>query len=112
MVQINIKNVLAVLGVIAAVVLGVVLIFLNVNVGGLIIGTTTNVATSGQINVSANMTDYLQSTEASYISAAQLTTGNVTLAISILAIVIILVLFGITTFTKGSNGGKGMGGLE
>lgn len=109
MVEINAKNVLLVLGTIGGIILLIVGIYLNTNVGGLIVGTTTNVATSGQINVSEGMQNYLNSTETEYIGVSQLTTGNVTLTISIFAIVIILILFGVK-FGAGMFGGGGKGG--
>lgn len=111
MASINVKNILIALGAVLGVIglLGAIYILFMVN--GLVVGTTANVATSGNINVSSAMDTYLLGAEGDYISDAETLQGNVTLALQIMAIVIILVLFGIGAlfgrdfFSK--KGGKG-----
>ena len=65
---------------------------------GLIVGTTTNVATSGDINVSSAMQNHLSSMESNYISAADNLESKIKLGLSIFAIVILLVLFGVKAY--------------
>lgn len=112
MASINVKNVLIALGAVLGVIglLGAIYILFMVN--GLVIGTTAQVATSGNINVSPAMDTYLSEAEGDYISDAETLQTNVTLALQIMAIVIILVLFGIGALfgrdlfkKKGGSGG-------
>ena len=115
MASINVKNIFIALGAVLGVIglLGAIYILFMVN--GLVVGTTAQVATSGNINVSAAMNTYLLGAEGDYISDAETLQGNVTLALQIMAIVIILVLFGIGAlfgrdfFQKGGKSG-GMSG--
>ena len=114
MAGIDVKNILIALGAIVGVIALLGSIYVLFMVNGLVIGTTAQVATSGNINVSSAMQTYLTGAEGDYISDADTLQGNVTLAIQIFAIVIILVLFGIgaifaTSYFKGNKGGKNDG---
>ena len=68
---------------------------------GLIVGTTTNVAldqNNGLIDNTSVTYTHLQTMESNYINAADNLESKIKLALSIFAIVILLVLFGVKAY--------------
>ena len=81
-------------------------------VGGLTVGSITTTATSGAVNVSAAMGTALSGYETSYIADTQAVTSNTTVIIGLVAIVVIIIVFGLRDFISNlfsgiKSGGKG-----
>jgi len=87
-------------------------LYVLLDISGLTVGTVTNVATSGNINVSAAMQTHLSTLETSYIADAESVTTNSALIISLVAIVVIILVFGLEdffrNFTKGFSTSGGV----
>lgn len=96
--EISAKNVLSVLAVIAAVVLVLILVYFTPIIGGVIIGVTVTEVTDPTtgLNLSAAMTTFIDDTETGYITSSTSALQKVGIAIAIFAVVIILILFGMT----------------
>ena len=118
--EISAKNVLTVLSVIAAVVLVLILVFFTPIIGGTIIGVTVTEVTdpSTGLNLSPAMTTFISDTETGYITESTSALDKVGIAIAIFAVVIILILFGMTDLFErlkdmisGRSGGSGRGGV-
>ena len=84
-------------------------------IGGLTVGVITNTATSGAVNVSAAMQTALTGYETSYIADTNAVTNNTAVIIGLVAIVVIIVVFGLKDFLtdlfKGF-GSMGRGGVN
>lgn len=96
----NITNVLLIILGLVGLLGALYLVFM---INGLVVGTTSQVATSGDINVSSAMQTHLTGMESKYVTAAESLESRVGLAIQIFAVVIILALFGLGgyfTYTK------------
>jgi len=77
-------------------------------IGGLVVGTISETATSGVVPVSTAMNTSLAGLEGDYITASDSLFSNVTLIIGLFAIVVIIMVFGF----KMSFGGKQKGGVQ
>jgi hypothetical protein len=77
-------------------------------IGGLVVGSIANVATSGDISVSSAMNTSISALETSYISDTTSIFSNTGLIIALVAIVILTVIFGI----RFNMSGKKAGGVE
>lgn len=85
--------------------------YVVIQIGGLVVGTTANVATSGTVPVSAAMNTSLAGLEGDYISVSESLSDNWALIGVLAAIVIILIVFGLQKLFKGM-GGSGSGSVE
>jgi len=106
--ELSLKNITAVLLVILGLVGILGALYMVFMINGLVVGTTANVATSGDINVSSAMQTHLSGMEGKYVTAAESLESRVGLAIQIFAVVIILALFGLGgyfAYTKIRNKG-------
>jgi len=72
----------------------------------LIVGVTTNVATSGDITVSSGVNTSLAASETSLTTGVTAITGNLSLIFSLVALVVILGVLGWFVFGKKSGSGK------
>lgn len=113
--EISAQNVLTVLAVIAAVVLVLILVFFTPIIGGVVIGVTVSevTATDTGLNLSTAMTTFINDTETGYITQSTSALQKVGIAIAIFAVVIILILFGLTDLfdsLKGMISGARSGG--
>ena len=104
MVGISSKNLVA-----AAVIIGVLLLifiglFATGMIGGLVVGTISETATSGIVPVSSAMNTSLAGLEGDYISASDSLFSNVTLIIGLFAIVVIILVFGFKMNFGGKSG--------
>ena len=104
MVGISSKNLVA-----AAVIIGVLLLifiglFATGMIGGLVVGTISETATSGIVPVSTAMNTSLAGLEGDYISASDSLFSNVTLIIGLFAIVVIILVFGFKMNFGGKSG--------
>lgn len=91
-------------------------LYVLLQISGLTVGTVSNVAVGdfngtsggGNINISDAMKTHLQIIEGDYIADAEAITTNSALIISLVAIVVIIVVFGLEdffrNFTKGMTG--------
>ena len=74
-------------------------------IGGLVVGSIANVATSGDITVSTAMNTSLAGLEGDYIADSESVAGNSGLIIALVAIVVLVAVFGIKFgFSKGKKG--------
>lgn len=94
-----------------ALVLGVLLVifigfYAALMIGGLVIGSISNTATSGAVTVSTNMSNSITAFEGSYITDVTSLQSNATLIIGLIAIVIIMLVFGFK-FNFGGKSRKG-----
>ena len=78
-------------------------------IGGLVLGSISNTATSGTVAVSSAMNTSIAGFESSYITDAGSLQGNASLIIGLIAIVVIMLVFG---FNFKFGGAKGKGGVE
>jgi hypothetical protein len=78
-------------------------------IGGLVVGSISNVATSGDITVSSAMNTSIAALETSYIADTTSIFGNTGLIIALVAIVVLVIVFGIK-FNMGT--GRKSGGVE
>ena len=97
-----------------ALVLGVLLVifigfYAALMIGGLVVGSIGNTATSGAVTVSTGMNTSIAGFETSYITDVTSLQSNATLIIGLIAIVIIMLVFG---FKFNFSGGKGKGSVE
>ena len=84
-------------------------------IGGLTVGVITNTATSGAVNVSSQMQTALSGYETSYIADTNAVTNNTAVIIGLVAIVVIIVVFGLKDFLKDlfkGFGSMGRGGVN
>lgn len=78
-------------------------------IGGLVVGSITNTAVSGAVNVSTAMNTALTGYETSYIADTNSITSNTGVIIGLVAIVVIIIAFGLQDFFKGMfKGNKGV----
>jgi len=98
----------------AVIVLGVILLALitfyaTLMIGGLVVGTISNTATSGNVPVSSAMNTSIAGVEADYITQSNGLAGNVPLITGLIAVVVIVLIFFGKKFnlggSKGSSGG-------
>jgi hypothetical protein len=75
-------------------------------IGGLVVGSIANTATSGDIPVSAAMNTSIGGLETNYISDATSVFNNTGLIIALVAIVVLVIVFGIR-FNFGGSSRKG-----
>lgn len=110
MVQLNgVKNGALALLLLVGLVIGY---FALTQIGGLTVGTITNTATSGAINVSSAMDTHLLANEGSYINVVDSVSDNWPVLAGILIIVVLITVFGLKfNFGRMTGGGK-KGGLE
>ena len=103
----TLKKALMVLGVLL---LAMITFYATMMIGGLVVGTISNTATSGSIAVSSAMNTSLAGVEADYITQSDSLAGNVPIVVGLIAIVIIVLIF----FGKRFNlaGGKGDSGMN
>lgn len=101
----TLKKALVVLG---ALLLAMIAFYATLMIGGLLVGTVANTATSGNIPVSANMTTALGGVETDYITQSDSLAGNVPLIIGLVAIVVIVLIF----FGKKFSLASGKGGMN
>lgn len=95
-------------------------LYVLLQVSGLTIGTVNNVAVGdfngtaggGDINVSNAMLTHLVVLEGDYIADAEKVTNNSALIISLVAIVVIIVVFGLEDFFKNFTRGMTGGGVN
>ena len=76
-------------------------------IGGLVVGSIAQTATSGSIPVSTAMNTSIAGMETSYITDAENISGNSALIIALVAIVVLIIVFGIK-FNFGKTTGKGV----
>jgi hypothetical protein len=76
-------------------------------IGGLVVGSIAETATSGSIPVSSAMNTSIAGMETSYITDAESISGNSALIIALVAIVVLIIVFGIK-FNFGKTTGKGV----
>ena len=76
-------------------------------IGGLVVGSIGGVATSGSVPVSTAMNTSIAGFETSYISDAESISENSGLIIALVAIVVVVLVFGIK-FNFGVGGRKGV----
>jgi len=94
-----------------ALVLGVLLVifiglYASFMIGGLVVGSIANTATSGTVAVSPAMNTSIAGFETSYITDAGSIQTNATLIIGLIAIVVIMLVFGFKfNFGKSGKGG-------
>jgi len=93
---ISMKNVIAVFTILFMILGALIGYYAFQNVGGMVLGTISSVSKTSNLNLSDDMRSYLNETEHGYINANKSLNSNVTLSLSVLSIVIILVLFGMT----------------
>jgi len=96
-----------------ALILGVLLVvfigfYAALMIGGLVVGSIANTAGSGAVTVSTGMNTSISGFETSYITDVTSLQSNATLIIGLIAIVIIMLVFGF----KFNFGGKGRGSVE
>ena len=103
----TLKKALIVLGVIL---LAMITFYSTLMIGGLVVGTISNTATSGSIAVSSAMNTSLTGVEGDYITQSDALAGNVPIVIGLIAIVIIVLIFFGKKFnlSGGSGGSSGM----
>lgn len=77
-------------------------------IGGLVVGSIANVATGGDIAVSSAMNTSLAGLEGDYITDSEAVAGNSGLIIALVAIVVLVAVFGF----KFGFGGRGAKGVE
>jgi len=109
MVSISAQNVVLVIATITAVILGLVGLYMADLIGGGVIGVTANELGNSTLNISDAMNTHLSASETGYITNTEGAADKVGLAIAIFAVVIILILFGLTGMFKkilGSFSGK------
>ena len=100
----TLKKALIVLGVIL---LAMITFYSTLMIGGLVVGTISQTATGGSINVSTAMNTALTGVEAVYITQSDSLAGNVPVVVGLIAIVvIILIFFGKKFNLSGGNGGS------
>ena len=85
----------------------IVALYALLMIGGLVVGSISNVATSGDVPVSAAMNTSIAGFETSYISDAETVSDNSGLIIALVAIVVLVIVFGIK-FGFGSTGKGGV----
>jgi len=103
----TLKKGLTVLGVLLLAMIG---FYATLMIGGLVVGTISNTATSGNIGVSSAMNTSLGAVEGDYITQSDALAGNVPLIIGLVAVVVIILIFFGKRFSLGGNN-KG-GGLN
>lgn len=88
-------------------------------IGGLTIGVITqtavpggNVSVAGPVNVSLGMRTALVGYETSYIADTNSVTNNTAVIIGLVAIVVIIIVFGLKDFLKDLFAGFGKGGVN
>jgi len=82
--------------------------YASLMIGGLVTGSIANTATSGAVNVSTAMNTALTGYETGYISTASSLSNNAPLIVGLVAIVVIISVFGF----KFNFGGSRKGGVE
>lgn len=99
----NLKKGLILLGVMVLVIVG---LYASLMIGGLVTGSIANTATSGDITVSSAMNTSIAGFETSYISDSEGIANNSGLIIALVAIVVLVTVFGIRfNFTGGGRRG-------
>lgn len=96
----------------ALVVLGVLLLTLItfyaiVMIGGLVVGTISNTATSGNIPVSSAMNTSISGVEGDYITQSAALASNVPLVVGLVAVIVIVLVFFGKKFNLSQGGGSG-----
>ncbi len=104
------KSLLGGILLLVAIVGALVGLYVLLPVGGLTVGSITNTATSGAVNVSAAMTTALSGYETSYIADTNAVTANTNVIIGLVAIVVIIIVFGLRNFISNLFRGFGGGG--
>lgn len=78
-------------------------------IGGLVVGTISNTATSGDIEVSSAMNTSLTGIESDYISQSDNVSNNIPLIVGLVAVVVIVLIFFGRKFNLGGTGGSSGG---
>lgn len=99
----TLKKALLVLGVLL---LALITFYATLMIGGLVVGTISNTATSGNIPVSANMTASIGSVEGDYITQSSALGSNVPLIVGLVAVIVIVLVFFGKKFNLGGNSGN------
>jgi len=105
MISISPEGIKKVLYIIIAVLALLGTLFVGPMIYGLIVGSVAKVATDGSVPVSSAMNTSISGMETTYIATVDTTLGNTTLAVSLLAIVVIMVVFNFYTNGKKSREG-------
>lgn len=87
----NLKKGLLVLGVMLLVVIG---LYATLMIGGLVVGSIAEQATAGTVSVSSAMNTSIAGHESQYITDSESIADNSTLIIGLVAIVVIMLIFG------------------
>ena len=120
MVGISGKSLLSGMFLLIAIVGALMGLYVLLDISGLTVGTVTNVAVGdfngssggGNINVSTAMKTHLQGLETTYITDADAVTTNSGLIISLVAIVVIILVFGLEDFFRNFTDGVRKGGVQ
>ena len=100
----TLKKALIVLGVLL---LALITFYATLMIGGLVVGTVSNTATSGSIPVSAAMNTSITGVEGDYITQSEALGGNVPLIVGLVAVIVIVLVFFGKKFNLGNSGGGG-----
>lgn len=100
----TLKTALIVLGVLLLAVIGY---YATLMIGGLVVGTISNTATSGNVPVSVAMNTSLAGVEADYITQSDNLSSNVPLITGLIGVVVIVLIFFGKKFKFGTVGGSG-----
>ena len=82
----------------------IVAIYATLMISGLVIGTIAATATDGTVGVSSAMNTSIAGMETSYITNTTALYGNLPLIIGLVAIVVIMTVFGFKNMFKGGSG--------
>lgn len=101
----SLKKGLMLLGVMVLIIVG---LYASLMIGGLVIGSIAEVAIGGDVPVSTAMNTSLSGMETSYISDSESISGNTGLIIALVAIVVLVMVFGIKFSFGGKKGSSAM----
>jgi len=99
----TLKKALIVLGVLLLALIG---FYATLMIGGLVVGTISNTAVSGNIPVSSAMNTSISGVEGDYITQSDALGSNVPLIVGLVAVIVIVLVFFGKRFNLGSNGGN------
>jgi hypothetical protein len=99
----TLKRAVVVLG---AILLALITFYATLMIGGLVVGTIANTATSGSVPVSDAMNTSIASVEGEYITQSQGISANVPLITGLVAVILIVLIFFGKKFNLGGQGGS------
>lgn len=87
--------------------LAMITFYATLMIGGLVVGTVANTATSGDIDVSSAMNTSLAGVEGDYITNSEALSNNIPLVVGLIAVVLIVLVFFGSKFNLMGGGNKG-----